>query len=141
MQAQTERMKGELLWELHAKATTTTIKDISPNGVKADVNYQGEVSGKLSGRGVNTVSVLWKPDGTSEFEIKGLITTKDGDAVVTWGSGKGRATGPSAASVEMELKYQTQSPRLNWLNNTTAWAEGTVNRATGEAQAKFYAKK
>ena len=140
MQAQTEKMKGELIGEINAKITTTTIKDISPNGVKAEVNYLGETRGRLSGRSVYTVAVLWKPDGTSEFETKGITTTKDGDTVAAWGSGKGRTTGPSSASVEMEVHYLTQSPRLSWLNNTKALGEGTVNRATGESQAKFYTK-
>ena len=123
------------------KSTTTTIKDISPNGVKAEVNYQGEFNGRFSSRTAMTVNVLWKPDGTSEFEVKAIDATKEGDTVVSWGSGKGRTTGPSSASVEAELHYTTQSPRLAWLNNTTPWVEGTINRATGEVQGKTYTKK
>ncbi len=141
MQAQTEKMKGELLFELHGKTVTTTIKDISPNGVKLEMNDTGEVKGKYNAMHRETVNVLIKTDGTNEWETKAIENTKDGDMVVAWGSGKGRSTGPTTASWEGEMHYMTMSPRLAWLNNTTAWIEGSGDMAKGEHQGKIYAKK
>jgi len=46
MQAQAQKMKGELLFEFKAKNNSTTIKDIGPNGVQLEMNDHGEVSGK-----------------------------------------------------------------------------------------------
>src|SRR5437773_2133026 len=40
-----------------------------------------------------------------------------------------------------ELHFMTQSPKLSWLNNSTGWAEGQGNMATGESHGKIYAKK
>jgi len=36
MQAQAQKMKGELLFEFKAKNNSTTIKDIGPNGVQLE---------------------------------------------------------------------------------------------------------
>lgn len=140
MQAQVEKTKGELLGEYRGKFVTTTIKEISPAGVRIEINEQGEVKGKLNSAHIETVSVLLKPEGTSEWETKALETTKDGDVVVAWGGGKARSTGPNAVAWEGEIHYMTQSPRLAWLNNATAQVEGTTNMATGEVQGKAYTK-
>ncbi len=141
MQAQTEKLKGELLFELHGKTVTTPIKEISPNGVRLEMNDVGEVKGKYNAARMETVNVLVKTDGTNEWETKAIENTKEGDMVVVWGNGKGRSTGPTTASWEGEVHAMTMSPRLSWLNNTTSWVEGSGDRAKGEYSAKVYAKK
>ncbi len=133
--------KGELLYELHAKNVSTTIKDISPNGIQLEMNDRGEFSGKLHGNHIDTVNVNQKTDGTNEWQLKSIMNTKDGDTVVVWGSGKGRMSGPTTGNWEGELHFMTQSPKLSWLNNSTGWAEGQGNMATGESHGKIYAKK
>ncbi len=125
---------------MHRKAVSTTIKEVSPAGVRLEVNDRGEVKGKYHAVHINTVNVLVKPDGTNEWESKAIETTKEGDMVVLWGSGKGPAAYLGADSWEGEVHYMTTSPRLAWLNNTTAWVEGTGNGATGECQGKVYAR-
>ncbi len=141
MQAQTTKMKGELLYELKGKTVTRTIKEISPNGIKIEMNDTGEIKGKYNAAHIETVNVTLKTDGTSEWETKAIDTTKEGDMIVSWGSGKGKSTGPGTSSWDGELHYMTQSPRLASLNNTTAWIEGSGNMNSGEYQGKAYAKK
>ncbi len=141
MQAQASMQKGELLYELHAKNVSTTIKDIGPNGIQLEMNDRGEFSGKLHGNHIDTVTVNQKTDGTNEWQLKSIMNTKDGDMVVVWGSGKGRMSGPTTGNWEGELHFMTQSPKLSWLNNSTGWAEGQGNMATGESHGKIYAKK
>jgi len=141
MQTQTTTTKGELLYEVKSKNVTTTIKDIGPNGIQLEMNDQGEVSGKLHGVHMDTVSVNVKLDGSSDFTVKSILNTKDGDMAVVWGGGKGKSTGPQTATWQGELHFMTQAPKLAWLNNSTAWVEGQGNMATGESSAKIYAKK
>jgi len=50
-------------------------------------------------------------------------------------------SGPTTGNWEGELHFMTQSPKLSWLNNSTGWAEGQGNMATGESHGKIYAKK
>jgi hypothetical protein len=141
MQTQTTTTKGELLYEIKTKNVTTTIKDIGQNGIQLEMNDQGEVSGKLHGRHMDTVSVNLKTDGTSDFQVKTIMNTKDGDMVVVSGAGKGKSTGPQTATWQGELHFMTQSPKLAWLNNSTGWVEGQGNMSTGESSGKVYAKK
>jgi hypothetical protein len=141
MQTQTTTTKGELLYEIKSKNVTTTIKDIGQNGIQLEMNDHGEISGKLHGGHIDTVSVNLKTDGTSDFQVKSLMNTKDGDMVVVTGAGKGKSTGPQTATWQGELHFMTQSPKLAWLNNSTGWVEGQGNMSTGESSAKVYAKK
>ncbi len=140
MQAQIEKTKGELIGEFHNKMVTTTIKELSPDGVRMEVNIEGEIKGKLNANSIDTTSLLFKTDGTYDYETKSVATTTEGDTVVLWGSGKGRSTGPMTASFEGEVHYMTQSPRLAWLNDATARTEGTVDRISREIQGKAYKK-
>ena len=141
MQAQVEKTKGELKGEFHAKRITATIKEISPNGVKFDNNDEGEYKeGEFHFRYMQTNSILLKPDGTGEWEAKGIANTKEGDTMVYWGNGKGHSTGQNTASWEGEIHRITTSPRLSALNNTTQWVEVKGNTATGEYSGKSYAK-
>jgi hypothetical protein len=141
MQAQESMQKGELLWEIKSKNVTTTIKDINPNGLQLEMNDRGEISGKIHGAFMNTVSVNMKTDGSSDWQGKSIINTKDGDMIVAWGGGKGRMSGPQKANWDGELHFMTRSPKLSWLNNSTAFVEGQGNMAVGESIAKVYAKK
>ena len=141
MQAQVERTKGELKGEFHGKRITATFKEISPNGVKFDNNDEGESKeGKFEFRYMQTNSVLLKPDGTAEWEAKGMANTKEGDTLVYWGNGTAHMTGQNNASWEGEIHRMTTSPRLSALNNTTLWVEAKGNMATGEYSGKGYAK-
>ncbi len=135
-----EKTKGELIGEFHNMMITTTVKELSPTGVRMEVNIEGEIKGKLNARSIDTTNVLFKTDGTYDYETKSVATTTEGDTVVLWGSGTGRSTGPMTASFEGEVHYMTQSPRLDWLNNATARTEGTVDRMSREIQGKAYKK-
>ena len=139
MQAQTT--KGELLYELRSKNVNTTIKDIGPNGIQLEMNDEGQVSGKLQGGHIDTVSVNLKTDGTNDWQVKSIMNTKDGDMVVVWGGGKGSMSNPQSGTWSGELHFMTQSPKLSWLNNSKGWVEGQGNMATRESSAKVYAKK
>ena len=142
MQAQTSSLKnkGELLYEVHSKNVSVTIKDIGTNGLKLEMNDRGEVSGKLQGGHIDTVNVNAKLDGSSEWQVKSIMNTKDGDTVLVWGGGKGKSTSAQTATWDGELHFITQSPKLSWLNNSTGLVEGQGNMATGESSAKIYAK-
>ena len=141
MQAQASKMKGELLYEVHSKNQSVTIKDIGQNGIQLEMNDQGEIKGKFHGSHIDTVSVNVKTDGTNEWSVKSIMNTKDGDMVVVQGGGKGKMASPQTGTWEGELHFMTQSPKLAYLNNTTGWVEGSGNMATGESSAKVYTKK
>ncbi len=132
--------KGDLIAELRGRTNSFSIKDISPNGVKMEVNDEGQISGKYSANFMETVNIHLKPDGTSDWEGKG-IQMVGADMVVETGKGHGKATGPGTTEFEGEVRFMTQSKSLAWLNNTIGVIEGTANQADRNFQAKVYAKK
>jgi len=132
-------MQEELLGEYHGKIVTTTIKEIAPSGVRIEINEEGQIKGKrYNVHHTETASIVFKLDGTSEWETKAIETTKEGDIVLATGGGTGRPAAPNIAAWEGKLQYVTQSPRLAWLNNATVRVEGTSNLATGEVVGKFF---
>jgi len=141
METQFAEEKGELLFELREKTTTVTIKDFTPAGVRSEYNLQGQVKGKFEAMHLETVTVLGKPDGTFEFEVKGINATNDGDTVLITNHGKGWQDTPATAKFQSEDTYQTNSRKLAWLNSMKTQSEGTYNFVTGELEAKTYSKK
>jgi hypothetical protein len=132
--------KGEVIVELREKDTTTTIKDITPAGVRLELNLKGEVKGKFNAAHLETPSVLLKPDGTREWEAKAIEVTRDGDQVIVTMKGTARQGTPTVVRFEGEASFQTASKKLAWLNTMKGWVEGTNDISTGEATGKVYAK-
>ena len=138
MEAQYAEAKEELLGEVKEKTTTITVKDFTPAGVRAEYNQTGEVKGRYNATHIETVSVLFKPDGTAEYEGRGIDTTPDGETILVSSKGKGRGETPTKMSFEGETTFQTASKKLVWLNNLKARHQGTANPGTGEASYKLY---
>ena len=132
--------KGELLFELKAKTTTITVKEFTREGVRADYNFEGEVTGRYNAINRATVSGLVKTDGTFEFEGRGVNMTREGDTVLVTFKGHGRNETPPVGRFESEESYMTSSSRLAWLNDTKTHSEGSYNFLTGESSSKAYKK-
>src|SRR2546425_3488073 len=140
MEAQYAEAKEELIGELKEKTTTITVKDFSPAGIRIEYNSEGEVIGRYSARHIETASVLVKPDGTSEYEARGIDTTNDGDTILITAKGRGWVETPTKSRFEGEDTFQTASKKLAWLNTVKGRHEGTFNPATGEVSIRLYGK-
>jgi len=140
-QTQFLNKKGELIGQLRGKTVTTTVKAVSPFGVKLSSNGTGQFTGKYAAAQTETIDLSWNNDGTVQYEVKAFQTTMEGDFVVMTSVGHGKPTGAGSVALEGEVVFMTQSKKLAWLNTTKGWAEGTVNNATGEYSATFYAQK
>jgi hypothetical protein len=141
MQAQTQMAKGELLYEIQGKSVSWTVKEITPHGVKMQMNDQGQSTGKVNAGLISTIDMFMKTDGNQEWESKGIQRTPEGDMIAVSGRGTGRMS-PTTGTWQGELAFMTQSPKLAWLNNTKGWVEGTIqDMAQGTYHAKVYAKK
>lgn len=127
--------------EVHQKTTSMSVKDISQTGITLEINSNGQAKGKIEANGFGTTTVWQKTDGTSTWEGKNVMTTKDGDFVAAWGKGTGKQTGPTTSSWEGEMHFMSQSPKLAWLNTAKVWVEGNADQAKGEAHARFYLQK
>lgn len=141
MQAQTLTSKGELLLDVQGKIVTRTVQEITPHGVRVQMNVEAQATGKYNAGIINTITAFLKPDGTSEWESRAIHTTREGDFIIASGRGTGRSSGPGTSISQGEVAFMTQSPKLSWLNNTKGWVESTGDMAAGTIQAKVYSKK
>ena len=140
MQTQTQTT-GELLGEIRSKTVSRTIKDITPLGVRIELNNEGKfVGGKYVATHIETVSVFQSLDGSLQWEAKALDMTTEGETVVISGRGTGKTTGPATISAVGETVYMTQSPRLVSMNTTKGRVEVTSNNQTGEFEIKVYSR-
>ncbi len=131
----------EFLGELAEKTTSVTIKEFTPEGVLISYNLQGHVKGQYEAAHMETVDAMFKPDGTYEFEARGIDQTNDGDMVLTRAKGIGKTVSPTSVHAEGEATYQTLSKKLEWLNSAKGRFEGTYDLSTGEFVAKIFAQK
>jgi hypothetical protein len=139
-QREVEQEKGALFGESQTKMVTTTVKEITPHGVKLELNQEGQFAGSAyNAREIGTTSVFWKMDGTFDWETRVIHMTQEGDVIVGSARGTGRST-PSGNVIEGESLLMTGSQRLSSVNNRRVRIEGTSNMATGETRSKAYLK-
>jgi hypothetical protein len=131
-------MEKELLFEGKENTTSVNIKEFTPTGVKLDITVAGKVNGKITGQIMSTHSILMKPGGVSELELKSIIFS-DGEPVFVMGKANGKIVDPTPiGKIEGNLTFQTPSQKLAYLNTTTGWSEALYNMATGEYTFKVY---
>ena len=130
--------KREMIAEIKEKATIVIIKEFTADGALLQYNSVGEVKGKYQGNHMETVDVKLKMDGSNEWEVKAMETTKEGDVVMITGRGTGRQENAVEGSFKGEVTYMTNSPRLSWLNNKNGLVEGITDQKNNEATIKVY---
>ena len=131
--------KRDELAEIKEKTTAVIIKEFKPDGAMVQYNSMGEVKGKYHGSHMETVDVMYKMDGTNDWQVKAMEMTKEGDVVMITGNGTGRQEKAMEGSLKGEITYMTNSPRLNWLNGSKATVEGMVDQKNNELSLKIYA--
>jgi len=136
-----EMPEEEFVGELSEKTTSVTIREFTPDGVRISYNLQGRIVGQYDADHMETVDALFMPDGTYEFEARGIDQTSAGDMVLIRAKGKGQQVSPTSVHAKGEATYQTQSKTLGWLNSAKGRFEGTYNTTTGEFIAKVFAQK
>lgn len=130
--------KGELVTEIKEKASSTTVGHFSPLGIRLDFHMQGEVKGKYNGTHIETSETLFRHDGIVENHGRAIEFTKEGDLVFIVGKGIAKPVDQTTLKGEGEIRWQTHSPRLAWLNSKKGRFEGTFNQATGEVVIRTY---
>lgn len=133
--------KRDVLVEIKEKADAIIIKEFNKDGAMVQYNSTGEVKGKYHANHIETVDVKLNMDGTNEWEVRAMETTKEGDVVMISGKGTGRQENAMEGSFKGEVTYMTNSSRLSWLNNTKAWVEGMTDQKNNESNMKIYAEK
>lgn len=130
-------MSHHVAWEQRSKTVSTSVREITPEGVKLEMNWQGKATGKVDGMTTGTTTIISKPDGSSTWEDKMIGMTAKGEMFVAWGKGTGKMTSPGITTWEGESQAMSQSPSFAWLNNLKFKSTGTADLAKGEAHGQF----
>jgi hypothetical protein len=134
-------MEKELLFEGKESTSSVNIKEFTQAGVRLEITVAGKVSGKVAGQILSTHSILMKPGGKSDLELKSIIFS-NGEPIIVMGKAVGKLVDPTPiGKIEANLTFQTPSQTLAHLNTTKGWSEATYNMATGEYDFKVYAFK
>ena len=139
MQTEKAMNKNEAMAEIKEKILSTTIKEITPFGIKLELNLEGQLTGELyTAHHMETVSLVQNVDGSFESEARAIENTRDGDMLVISYRGSGKQTGPTTMWGESEGIIMTQSKRLSQLNNARVKTEVTADVASGEVVVKYF---
>lgn len=90
------------------------------SGVKYEMSWIGEVTGRLSGQEIGTDYLAVAPDGNGVTAYYGVVTTSTGETVLVEGHGTTTPTEQGQIRGRIAIRFKTSSSRLAWLNNTSA---------------------
>ncbi len=102
-------------------------------GARIDVAFEGNGSGRVSGRvrGIDYVRV--RADGRIDLDIHATVETEDGHRIALYADGVAvPRVGEPIADLWENVTLSTASESYAWVNARQVWATGTVNFATGK---------
>ena len=112
---------------------------IPPQGARFDVAFEGNATGRLSGRVRGVDYLRMRADGRIDLDIRGTIETDDGFRIGL--SADGAAVlrqGEPIADLCENVTLITAAPGYAWVNTGQIWASGTVNLAAGKIHIDAY---
>ena len=112
---------------------------VPQQGARFDVAFEGNATGRLSGRVRGVDYVRMRADGRIDLDIRAAIETGDGFRIGLSADGAAvlRAGEPIADLCE-NVTLLTAAAGYAWVNTRQIWATGSVNLATGKIHIDGY---
>lgn len=144
-------MTGEKIYEYDLDVTGMTdygvsldallsgAQPIPPQGARIDVAFDGQATGRLTGRVHGIDHTRMRADGRIDLDIRGVIETSDGHRIAL--SADGTATlraGEPVADLRENVVLTTAAAGYAWVNSRQIWGVGTLNMATGKIHIDAY---
>lgn len=132
-------MSNDVIGEWKGKLNSIKVCPFESNtsGIKYEMTWIGEVSGRLSGQEIGTDYLSVAPDGTGITAYYGVVTTSTGETVLVEGHGTTTPTERGRIRARISLRLRTFSSRLAWLNNTSAAFESEADWS-GDLSTKVF---
>ncbi len=134
-------MPEEFLYEVRERATSVTVEEFTPAGIRLAYNLQGQVTGQYEAARMESANALFRADGSGDLEIRIMDRTPEGELILIPGKGTVKQTSPTVIHLEGANTFRTASKKFAWLNVAKGRFEGTFNMATGEAVVKCFAQR
>ena len=144
-------MRGEKIYEYDLDITGVTDYGVSmesvlagqekvpPQGARFDVAFEGNATGRLSGRVRGVDYLRMRADGRIQLDIRATIETDDGVRIALSADGVAvLREGEPIADLCENVTLTTAAASHAWVNTRQIWAPGTVNLATGKIHVDAY---
>ncbi len=113
-----------------------------PSGLRIDVAFEGPVTGHLNGSVVGVDYLNVRGDGRIDLDIKGEITTGDGEKIALAASGVAiRRDDSMVFSLHENVQLTTASETYAWVNPLQVWGVGSIDLSTGRISIKAFVPK
>lgn len=144
-------MTGEKIYEYDLDITGVTDYGLSmevvlaakekvpPQGVRFDVAFEGNATGRLAGRVRGVDYLRMRADGRIDLDIRATVDTIDGFRIGLSADGVAvLRPGESIADLCENVILTTAAASYAWVNTRQIWGTGTVNLATGKIHIDAY---
>jgi hypothetical protein len=144
-------MTGEKIYEYDLDVTGVTDYGVSmesilagkeripPQGARFDVAFEGNATGRLSGRVRGVDYLRMRADGRIDLDIRATIETGAGLRIGISADGVGvMRAGEPIANLWENATLITAVPDYEWVNTHQIWGVGSVNLATGKIHIDAY---
>jgi hypothetical protein len=110
-----------------------------PAGLRVDLPFEGEASGRVMGKIVGVDYLNIRADGRMELDLKATLTTPEGDKIALSADGVALPRkGSSRVDLRENVQLRSASPSWAWLNPLQVWAVGEADMAKGEVRIRGY---
>jgi hypothetical protein len=112
---------------------------VPPQGARFDVAFEGNATGRLSGRVRGVDYLRMRADGRMDLDIHATIETSDGVRIGLSADGVAvLRPGEQVADLRENVSLTTAAGSYAWVNTRQIWGAGSVNLATGKIHIDAY---
>lgn len=131
--------KREPIAEIKEKIDAIIIKEFNQTGAMLQYNSSGDVKGRYHAIHMETSDVTLKMDGTMDWQVRAIESTKEGDNIMITGNGTGMIESDGyKGTFKGQIVYMSNSSRLSWINNLRADVDGEVDLKDKDISIKVY---
>jgi hypothetical protein len=142
---------GELLYEYTLRLGSPTEYGASldavvsgqeappPAGLRVDLPFEGEASGRVAGtiEGIDYLNI--RADGRMELDLRATLTTPQGEKIALAADGVALPRRDSATvDLRENVRLRSASSTWGWLNTLQIWAIGEADMARGQVYIRGY---
>ena len=136
---ETFQLTGETHFGIDMQSALSGAVAIPPEGVRIDVAFAGELTGKIKGKIAGIDHTLMRADGAIFLHVHAVITTDDGERISFFADGTATMEpGSPVIQLRENVTLHTAAAKYAWVNRQLFWATGKTDLSTGQATLKGY---
>jgi hypothetical protein len=136
---ETLQLTGETNFGVDMQSAMSGAQPIPPEGLRFDLPYQGELTGKIAGKIAGTDYALLRGDGVGILHVHAVITTTDGERIALYADGVALfEPGSPIAQLRENVTLFSASAKYSWVNRMRFWATGQMDLTASKGVLMTY---